>query len=82
MSGWRNIVVGGAEFRWRGTYHIVIQNVFGKRISHPNLTAPELKGISQETFARGRWKRTMDGMIKPHHIAAYIEKTLTPRRCM
>jgi len=82
MSGWHKIVVGGREFRWRGAYHIVIQDVFGKRVSHPNLTAPELKGISYDAFATGRRERGPAGMIRPADIVNYIQQKLTPRRCM
>ena len=33
-----------------------------------------LKGISEEAFERGRWKRTRDGAVTPREVRAWIER--------
>jgi len=33
-------------------------------------------GRSNDTIARGRWKRTSDGMVTPAHVRDYIELRL------
>lgn len=34
----------------------------------------KIKGVSPETFERGQWKKTSDGMLFPKEIAEWLKK--------
>ncbi len=70
--GWRNIVVDGKPYRWRGSGFVVIQDGNGKRVGGPRVTAAQVKGITEHDWERGCWKRTCDGQLRPVEIAAFI----------
>lgn len=74
--GWRKITVNNKEYRWRGSYHVVIQDSEGKRVSPPTLTAPQVKRITPDEWERGKWKITESGMLRPSDIKDWIESTL------
>ena len=69
---WRTIEVNGEQYRWRGSHFVVIQNSEGKRISDPRLTAAGIKGITENAWERGQWKKNPDGMLTPADIKNYI----------
>lgn len=71
----RLLVVDGENWRWRcgrgGT--VVAYSEAGERRQS---TAWTIKGVNDpEGFARGQWKRTSDGMLKPAEVTAWILST-------
>jgi len=57
-----------------GKGNAVIKNPrTGKKTVVPYTT---LTGRDSSDIERGQWKRTSDGMVKPGHVRAYIEKHL------
>ena len=73
--GWRNIVVDGRQYRWRGASFVVIQDQSGKRVAAGS--APEIKGISWNDWERGGWKITPDGMMRPGEVADFIRRSVS-----
>ena len=68
----RSIVVGGKKYRYkigRGTTVIrrADNTVLVKVDNHV------LMGVTPDTFERGQWKRTSDGMVTPRHVASCIQ---------
>ena len=68
----RTITVGGTKYRYKigkGTTVIRLDDnsVFRKVGNHV------LRGVTPDTFARGQWKRTSDGMVTPKDIAEFIQ---------
>jgi hypothetical protein len=74
--GWRNLIVDGKKYRWRGSSFVVIQDEHGKRVGKAQLSAPEIKGEDWNVWERGQWKRTNDGMMRPGEVAAFIRRTV------
>lgn len=72
--GWRNLVVDGKNYRWRGSSFVVIQDAAGRRVGGPRVTAPDIKGISWNDWERGGWKQTRDGMMRPGEVANFIRR--------
>ena len=79
MKG-RTITVGGTKYVWRvgrGTTVIRLKETnahFAKVSNH------RLLGVTPDTYARGQWKRTSDGMVTPKHIAESIERIISIRK--
>ena len=68
----RPLVVDGVRWKWRAGKGggVVAHSERGKRLQSQAWT---VKGITDpEIFARGQWKRTSDGMVKPADVAAWI----------
>ena len=69
----RLIVVDGVKWKWRvgkrcGT--VAYSEHGERRLTHASI----IKGISYDTFDRGQWKGTMDGMITPADIAEWLKE--------
>lgn len=77
---WRRLTVEGREYRWRGRSFFIIQNDAGQRIAGADgwaiKNALEPGVNSPDTWERGHWKKTVDGMVRPAEIAAFIRQTL------
>lgn len=69
---WRNIVVDGKHYRWRGSRYVVVQGNTGKRVASGH--APEIKGITWNDWERGGWKSSSDGMMRPGEVADFIRR--------
>jgi len=70
----RTIVVGGEAWEWfcgKGG-GVVIWSPDGKR--RHTTHAAHVKGINPDTFDRGKWKMTSDGMLRPSEVAALIQE--------
>ncbi len=66
----RQIVVGGQKYSYRvGRQNVVIHDADGDRNVVP---CHEILGLTPDTFDRGKWKGTSDGMVTPGKIAQWI----------
>ena len=66
----RKIMIDGVEWRWNcGRSMVTAYSEYGDKIVSP----PEkIIGISPDTWERGHWKKTCDGMLSSKHIAKWI----------
>lgn len=69
----RKIVIGNKEWRWKigTTGTTVIRSENGDKYI---VDGGDLKGLESDTFFRGKYKRTTDGMITPKDIEQFILK--------
>jgi len=63
------------------TYRYCITRCGGAVIYTPNgkkhvASFFELTGCSPDTYERGVWKRTSDGMVRPRTVRKYIQREL------
>lgn len=66
----RNISVNGVRYRYRvGKTFVVIRNETKRLL----VSCADVVGCSQNTWERGQWKKTQDGMVTPSRIAAFIK---------
>ena len=70
----RRIVVGNVEYKWTvGSMYLTVRkdgHLFLRVQAH------EARGVTPDTWDRGRWKRTLDGVVTPRHVRAEIESRL------
>lgn len=70
----RNIHLDGKVYRYVvGKSYVAIRTPEGTKIV---AFCSEVAGVTNDTFERGQWKRTSDGMVKPHHVKTYLERLL------
>lgn len=68
----RKIVVDGKTFTYRvGERSTVIHDAEGKRFDLIDNNV--LRGVSPDTFARGQWKRSGDGVVAPSRLAEFLK---------
>lgn len=73
-QSWREIVVDGAAYRWRGESFVVVQDALGRRVAGEWMH--KIKGVSPDVWERGHWKRTSDGQMHPSELAAFIRSAI------
>jgi hypothetical protein len=72
---WRQIVVDGKKYRWRGRTHVVIQDwETGIRVASALVT--EVKGITWDAWERGQHDGNPDGMLRPGDVVEFLRKKL------
>lgn len=74
MSGWRNIIVDGTKYRWRGHSYVMVITESEEKFA--SATACQIKGITWSDWERGHWKKTPDGMMTPDHVAEFIRRVV------
>jgi len=69
----RKIVVDGKEWAYRvGKISVIAYSEDGERRCEP---AWKILGLDcPDTFARGQWKKTSDGMLTPKAVAEWLRK--------
>lgn len=68
---WRKIVVRDVEYTYLiGVWYLTVKSPDGQ------VFMEDLRDVTGRDIERGRWKKTSDGMVEPHHVAAFICKTL------
>jgi hypothetical protein len=73
----RNLVFRGKTYQYRvGTGSTVIKFPDGTKAVVSN---HDLKGVDPNTFERGQYKKTSDGMVLPSEIQNYIERLVMSR---
>jgi len=66
----RKIVIGETNWKYRiGKDTIKAYSEHGDAIKE---SCHNLVGVSPDTFSRGRWKETRDGMVTPELVAKWI----------
>jgi hypothetical protein len=67
----RLIIINGFSWRWKVGKggHVLAYSEKGKRMLGK---AWEIKGISCDSFERGQWKGTSDGMLFPSEIEKWL----------
>lgn len=73
MSGFRRIVIEGAEWRWKTGKGGMVK-ARGPSGESLVFSQPDL-GRSWDTFERGQHKRTGDGVITPGMVAEAIRRS-------
>lgn len=69
----RKITVSGKKFLFKvGIGYIEIRDE--NRTKKITVNNAQLKGLEPQTFEKGKWKGTQDGMITPREIEAYLKK--------
>jgi hypothetical protein len=73
--GWRRLMLSSGLWHYK-------PGVTGARIVAPDgrscyVKVPQLLGTSWDTWERGQWKRTSDGMITPSDVRRYIEVSVS-----
>jgi hypothetical protein len=66
----RNIVVGNLQYQWRKCRAGAV--IWDYNDNKYIAQLYDLTGLGWHEFERGQWKKTVDGMIMPIHIAAWI----------
>jgi hypothetical protein len=67
----RRIVLNTVVWKYQvGKKNVVIIDPHGNKLV---VASHILKGVTPDTFERGQWKRTSDGMVTPSEIRKYIE---------
>jgi hypothetical protein len=78
MTAMRKVIVYGQAWEFStGRFNAVIKNPHTKKKMIVDFA--KLTGRSWDILERGQHKRTIDGMIKPGHVKAYIEKHLAEK---
>jgi|SRR5271167_3131412 len=78
MAKMRKVLVHGQPWEFStGQFNAVIKNPRTKKKTIVDFA--KLTGRSWDILERGQHKRTIDGMIKPGHVKAYIEKHLAEK---
>lgn len=67
----RPATVDGTKWRWRCGHggHVVAYSEHGERHC---VAAWKLMGINPDTFDKGQWKGTVDGMLCPSHVVKWL----------
>lgn len=66
----REIFVCGVKWKWSvGSSFVVAYSEKGEKRTSG---VAEVKGISNENWERGKWKRTRDGMLKPSDVERWL----------
>lgn len=72
----RLLTVAGTQWRWRcGSYGTVV--AYSEHGDRRCDSGWKIRGMDPDTFYRGRWKRTSDGMIRPSDVEKWL---LTPNK--
>lgn len=67
----RNLMVAGKNWKWQlGKTNVVAYCENGTKLVAPAWT---VKGVSQEVYERGKWKRTSDANVLPSDVVNWIE---------
>ena len=67
----RLLTVAGTKWRWRcGRGGNVI--AYSERGERRCAGAWAIRGMDPDTFDRGQWKRTSDGMVRPSDVAKWL----------
>jgi len=68
----RKIEVAGHTYHWTvGGLGVIVWDEAGKQ---HKATLFDVTGVNWDTFERGQQKKTIDGMIRPEQVAAWITK--------
>ena len=70
-TGVRRLVIGTATWRW--SMHGGSVSVWSPDGKRRNVDPHTILGVSPNTWERGQWKRTQDGVVSPRHVRAFIE---------
>lgn len=66
----RKIEVAGHTYRWtEGGPGVIVWDEAGKQ---HKAALFDIAGIHWDIYERGKWKKTIDGMIRPAQVAAWI----------
>lgn len=79
MKGGRVLTVDGSKYEYRvGKITTIIRTPDNKVFA--KIYNPELMGVSWDTYERGQWKRTSDGMVAPSHVAEAVRRVMRLRK--
>lgn len=69
---YRKLIVDGEAWSYYvgGTYTVLRAPDGKKKV----VSSSTVTGRSPDTFDRGQWKKTSDGMVRPSDVVAYIRK--------
>jgi hypothetical protein len=75
----RLLTVAGTKWRWRVGRggNVIAYSEHGERRC---ASAWAIRGMDPDTFDRGQWKRTSDGMVRPADIAKWLLAPNAPRQ--
>lgn len=74
VKGLRNITVLGKVWRWKAGRDVAM--IYSPEERRYVVRLDKVTGLSMDVIARGQWKRTSDGMVRPSEIRTYIETRL------